>query len=190
MAELFRETEQALQGIKQDLFDREMELKKTSAILVKEQAEVQRQKELIKSFRNEVREREKALRLGAKQLETLNGNINQVNAQLLAKQQELAERESRYTDQLNKLRDQAVKVAFLNEQIAQKQAVLEQTEERVKNLTQSNTSQKDKAKYQQEAMLWVYYILAVLLAVLLLCAWLYLFGQKNQQKSVDTQNQS
>lgn len=182
VAELFRETEQALQGIKQDLFDREMELKKTSAILVKEQAEVQRQKELIKSFRNEVREREKALRLGAKQLETLNGNINQVNAQLLAKQQELAERESRYTDQLNKLRDQAVKVAFLNEQIAQKQAVLEQTEERVKNLTQSNTSQKDKAKYQQEAMLWVYYILAVLLAVLLLCAWLYLFGQKTNRK--------
>ncbi len=171
VAELFRETEQALQQIKQELFERESKLKQTNDILVKEQQEVSKQKALIKSFRNEVTERERALAKRSEQLDELNQNIQQVNIQLQQKQEELAAKEKRFNEQQSRLRDQSVKVAFLNEQIVENQTVLAQQQERLRSLSGENNQKQGAIEYQQKTLKWVYAALIVFTILIMASLW-------------------
>lgn len=172
VAELFRETEQALMVIKQELFEREAKLKQTNEILSQEQQEVQRQKTLVEGFRNEVKAREQALLQRANELDDLNGNIKQVNVELANKQRELAEREKRYNEQLNRLRDQSVNIAFLNEQIMEKQTVLAQQEERLQSLAGENNAQQGELSYQQQTLKWVFGALALFALLVIYTLWI------------------
>lgn len=152
VAELFRETELALQQLKQEQFEWEQKLKVTNETLQKEQQEVSRQKALNRDFLTQVRSREQQLLQKSDELNALNNDVQQVNQQLDSKQQELAQREAQFDNQIKRTNDQSVKVAFLNAQIVEKQAVLADQQKKLENMIKEMDTQKGTMVSQQKAL--------------------------------------
>jgi signal transduction histidine kinase/archaellum component FlaC len=173
VAELFRETELALRHIKQDLFDKEAQLKQTSRTLAQEQQQIQRQQEQInkqqqqmKKFKDEIGAQEHQLSARSDELDKLNQDVQQASTNLQNKQQELAQRETLNSQQLNRLRDQGVKVAFLNEQIVEKQFFLATKQEELESLAGKNDEQQGAIISQKKILIFTLIILVVFAALM------------------------
>jgi signal transduction histidine kinase len=171
VAELFRETQLALQLIKLDLFEKENQLKQTSRTLAKEQQQIKQQKQQMQTFKAEIASQEAQLKTRATQLDKLNLDVTQTSESLQDQQSKLTTREKRNTEQLNRLRDQGVKVAFLNEQIVEKEAFLAAKQEELESMAGINIEQEGAIVSQKKVLVLAFSTVFVFAGLIIFSLW-------------------
>lgn len=172
VAELFRESELALQQIKLDLFERENQLKKTSRTLAKEQQQIKQQKHQVKTFKAEIASQETQLKTRTAQLNKLNIDVTQTGKTLQDQQSKLTTREKRNTEQLNRLRDQGMKVAFLNEQIVEKEAFLAAKQEELESMAGINSKQEGAIVSQKKVLVLAFTMVFIFAGLIIYSLWI------------------
>ncbi|NQZ07911.1 MAG: DUF4154 domain-containing protein [Algicola sp.] len=172
VAELFRKTELALQQIKLDLFEREIQLKNTSRTLAKEQQQIKQQKQQMTTFKAEIASQEAQLKATTAQLNKLNNDVTQTGKTLQDQQSKLTTREKRNTEQLNRLRDQGVKVAFLNEQIVEKEAFLAAKQEELESMAGKNSEQQGAIVSQKKVLVLAFTMVFIFAGLIVFSLWI------------------
>ncbi len=138
VADLFRESEYALQQIKQSLFEKEKTLELTSKKLAEETRLIGVQKKQIETFKKEISEKQAALNTRSNELRQMNQDIKKVGQSLDTKKTELdnksaelnsknaqLEKWAQQNKQQQTLIDEQQKTfSLLNQQVAEKQQFL------------------------------------------------------------------
>ena len=187
VAELFRETELALQQIKLDLFERENQLKYTSLTLAKEQLQIKQQKQQMTTFRAEIASQEAQLKTRTAQLDKLNIDVEKTSKTLNDQQSKLTTREKRNTQQLNRLRDQGVKVAFLNEQIVEKEAFLAAKQEELDSMAGKNSEQEGAIVSQKKVLVLAFTTVFIFAGLIIFSLWINASRKRANQQLQQSQ---
>ncbi len=171
VAELFRASELALQKVKLDLFEKENQLKQTSRTLATEQQQIKHQKQQMKTFRAEIANQEAQLKSRAAQLDKLNLDVTQTSETLQDQEAKLTVREKRNSEQLNRLRDQGMKVAFLNEQIVEKEAFLAAKQEELESMAGINSKQEGAIISQKKILVLAFATVFIFAGLIIFSLW-------------------
>ena len=173
VAELFRETEASLQQIKRELFDNRQTLLNKQKLLEQTSASLNEKQQQIDTFKTELAAQQQKLAMRAAELEKLNSNVEQASLTLAQNQQQLKQQNKQlqaqedHNQQLaNNLQDQGVKVAYLNEQIAEKQAFLATQQQHLETLKGRNDQQQGTIKNHKRAIIGGLIAVVVLLAIM------------------------
>lgn len=174
VAELFREAEGSLNQIKQELFDNRQALLNKQQLLEQTSASLNEKQQQIDTFKQELTVQQQQLAKRAAQLDKLNTNVEQASLILMQNRQQLQSQEKQLQDQekhnqqLDKnLQDQGVKVAYLNEQIAEKQAFLATQQQHLETLKGRNDQQQGTINGHKRTIIGGLVAVVLLLAVML-----------------------
>ena len=180
VAELFRETEASLQQIKQELFDNRQTLLNKQQLLEQTSASLDEKQQQIDTFKTELAAQQQKLAMRAAELAKFNSNVEQASLTLAQNQQQLKQQNKQLQQQnkqlqaqenhnqqlANNLQDQGVKVAYLNEQIAEKQAFLATQQQHLETLKGRNDQQQGTIKNHKRAIIGGLITVVVLLAIM------------------------
>lgn len=174
VAELFRETEASLNQIKLELFDNRKTLLAKQQLLEQTSASLIQKQQQIDTFKQELINQQQQLATRAAQLDKLNTNVNEATQtlvqnkqQLQAQEKQLQAQESHNQQLANSLQDQGVKVAYLNEQISEKQAFLATQQQHLETLKGRNDQQQGTINNHKRAIIGGLIAVVLLLAVML-----------------------
>ncbi|MCJ8271326.1 MAG: YfiR/HmsC family protein, partial [Psychrosphaera sp.] len=180
VAELFRESESALQQIRLSLFEKEKTLALTSQKLAEETRLIQQQKIQIKTFKKEISEKQAALNTRSAELHQMNQDIRKVGQTLDAKKTELDNKSSELNSknaqlekwaQQNKqqqtlIDQQKTTFSLLNQQVAEKQQFLSEQKAKIDAQVGQIDQQTGTIASQQKG-LWATLIALLIFGVLM-----------------------
>ncbi|NQZ10574.1 MAG: DUF4154 domain-containing protein, partial [Algicola sp.] len=152
VAALFRESEYALQQIKQSLFEKEKTLVLTSQKLAEETRLIQQQKKQIKTFKKQISEKQAALNTRSNELRQMNQDIQKVGQTLDAKKIELDNKNSELNNKSAELNSKNAQLKKWAQQNKQQQTLINQQQNTFSLLNQQ-VAEKQQFLFEQKAQI-------------------------------------
>ncbi len=174
VAELFRESEYALQQIKSNLYKKEAQLAQTNKTLAQEQLRIGTQKAQIETLLAEIAHKETLLNQRTEQLSKMDAEVRQVaerlsakKAELDSKDQALKAKDQQLAQRAKQDKEQRTLLLELNNQVAQKQDFLLEQQKQIENQSEKIYQQRGTIGSQQK-FLWLTITGLLIFAVLMM----------------------